>query len=76
MDMTTSSAPMTDLVAKLYPFAYSVTGQGNDDAVAVFQPELPFTVHEYPSGAELNGWSVAPAWSVQKAEIRKDGELI
>ncbi len=67
---------LKNLVARLYPFAYSVTGQGNDDAIAMFQAELPFTVHEYPSGADLNGWLVAPAWSVQKAEIRKDGKLI
>lgn len=69
-------AKIQDLVVRLFPFAYSVTGQGNDAAIAVFQDELPFVVHEYSSGAGLNGWVVAPAWSVQKAEIRKGGQLI
>ncbi len=69
-------AKIQDLVARLFPFAYSVTGQGNDDAIAVFQDELPFVVNEYSSGADLNGWVVAPAWSVQKAEIRKSGQLV
>ena len=64
------------LVSKLYPFPYSVTGQGNDDAIAAFQSELPFRVHEVPSGSELNGWVAAPAYRVEKAEIRKDGRLI
>lgn len=65
-----------DLVKRLYPFAYSVTGRGNDESLAQWQAELPFTIHEYPSGAELNGWRVPHAWSVEKAEIRSDGKLV
>ncbi len=64
------------LVRKLYPFPYSVTGRGNDDAVAAFQSELPFQVHEVASGSELNGWRTSPACHIEKAEIRKDGRLI
>jgi aminopeptidase-like protein len=60
----------------LYPFAYSVVGDGNDAAVSVFQRELPFRVHEIASGAEFNGWRVPHAWTVEKAELRKDGQLI
>ena len=65
-----------DLVKRLYPYSYSVAAKGSDDALPVWMAELPFEVHEYPSGAELNGWSVPPAWSVETAEIRKNGELV
>lgn len=65
-----------DLVAKLYPYAYSVTGEGNDRAIPVYRSELPFVVHEYQSGRELNGWTVAPAWRVLKALISRDGKIV
>jgi aminopeptidase-like protein len=65
-----------DLVAKLYPYAYSVTGEGNDLAIPAFCSELPFVVHEFQSGRELNGWIVAPAWRVQKALIKRDGKVV
>ena len=64
------------LVRRLYPYPYSVAAKGNDDALPVWRAEVPFEVHEYPSGAELNGWSIPTGWSVETAEIRKDGELV
>lgn len=65
-----------DLVTKLYPYAYSVTGEGNDLAIPAFRSELPFVVHEFQSGMELNGWTVAPAWRVHKAMIKRDGNVV
>jgi aminopeptidase-like protein len=70
------SANVLSLVRKLYPYPYSVTGKGNDEAVNAFLSELPFSVHAFASGAELNGWLVAPDWRVSKAEIRRNGDLI
>ncbi len=70
------TTPLKDLVGRLYPFAYSVTGDGNDAAVPVYQAELAFELREFDSGRELNGWVISPAWSVAKAEIRKNGRLI
>ncbi len=68
---------LIERVERLFPFAYSVAGAGNDAAVEVMQGELPsFNLREYPSGAENNGWRVSPAMTVEKAEIRKRGELI
>ncbi len=64
-------------VRRLFPFAYSVAGAGNDAAVPVLQSELPsFTVDEYPAGSELNGWVISPPWTVDKATIHKNGALI
>ena len=74
--MSGSDQGVLELVRKLYPFQYSVTGKGNDDAVAAFSSELPFAIHEYASGSEINGWLVAPDWRVSKAEIRRNGQLI
>lgn len=65
-----------DSAKRLYPFPYSVTGKGNDAALPVWQAALPFSVHEFPSGAELNGWRIPPAWTVDRAEIRKGDKLI
>ena len=65
-----------DLIEKLYPFPYSVTGVGNDSAVRVMCSELDFDIHEYDSGQKLNGWYIPPAVLVIKAEIRKEGHLL
>ena len=67
---------ITAMVEKLFPFAYSIASKGCDDAISVYLEELPFQVHEYSSGSRLNGWFIPPYWSVQKAEIRKNGKLI
>ena len=64
------------LVKKLFPFSYSITGQGNDDAIAQYLTELDFTVHEYASGQNLNGWFIPHAWQVNKACIYQNGQLI
>ena len=70
------SATVRNLVEKLYPFAYSVTSRDSDRAVEAFRSELPFDVHEFASGLELNGWLVPPEWRVLKAEIRRDGKIV
>ena len=68
--------PIIDVVRRMFPFHYSVVAQGNDDSVPQWLAELPFQVHEFPSGTEINGWLAGEKWSVTKAEIRKDGQLI
>jgi aminopeptidase-like protein len=68
--------PLVDLARRLFPFDYSVVGPGNDTAAGVLGAALPFRIFEYRSGSELNGWTIPPACMVEKAEIRKDGQLI
>lgn len=67
---------ITDIVRRLFPFHYSVVARGNDDSLPFWLAELPFDVHEFPSGTEINGWIAGDKWSVSRAEIRKDGKLI
>lgn len=49
---------------------------GNTEMFQRLCEELPFTLHEYPAGAEYNGWLVPERWHVEKAEVRKDGVLL
>ena len=71
-----ASKPIKNLIERLYPFNYSITGSGNDAALPIYLEELEFDIQEVESGKELNGWLVPPEWKVEKAEIRKDGKLI
>ncbi len=54
------------LVKKLFPFNYSITGQGNDNAIPQYLSELDFDVHEYASGQSLNGWFIPHSWHIKK----------
>ncbi len=74
--MTDINKNIKKLVVDLYPFTYSVTGSGNDDAVERLCQELDFDIFSYESGRMLNGWLIPPACDVEKAELRKDGELV
>ena len=65
-----------ELVEALYPYQYQVNGPGNDAALPVFLKELDFDVHEFPEGAELNGWTIPHSEAVDVATIHKDGELV
>lgn len=67
---------MIERVRRLYPFAYSVTGKGNDDGVSASMNELEFRVHEYESGQDVNGWLIPHACMVDKAEIRHGGKVV
>jgi len=65
-----------DLASDLYPFPYSITGPGNDNSIIRLCKELPFDIYKYSSGQSLNGWLIPPSCIVEKAELRKNGDLI
>ncbi len=67
---------MLELLRKIYGFRWAPVSEETDWGNAVLCQELPFQVHEYPSGLEFNGWVVPQKWKPVKAEIWKDGELI
>jgi len=64
------------IVQKLYPCNYSVSGQPSTDAIRSFSDLLPFLVHSYPSGQALRGWVIPHGWSVSKALIKHEGNVI
>lgn len=67
---------MLRLMKLLYLLRLSPNSPDTDRAVEILQAELPFSVHEFKPGEEVNGWTVPHSWHVKKAEIRKNGRLI
>lgn len=67
---------MIELLKSIYQLKLAPVSEGINKAVEILKKELPFTVHQYPSLSEHNGWIVPQKWEVKKAEIRKNGELI
>ena len=67
---------MFDLLKRLAPLKLAPVSPDTDLAANILCEELPFTVHEYPSDKEHNGWVIPKSWWVEKAEIRKDGQLV
>jgi len=67
---------MMELLKAIYPLRLAPVSGGTDQCVKLLLEELPFTVHEYPSGVEHNGWVIPLKWEAHKAEIRKDGQLV
>lgn len=65
-----------DLIKEFYMLPLGHVTEGNDRAVEILARHLPFTVHEFPSGMELNGWTVPQRWGVRTALIRRGGTVI
>ena len=67
---------MMELLRAIYPLRLAPVSSGTDRCVELLSEELPFTVHEYLTGSEHNGWVIPMKWEVHRAEIRKDGQLV
>ncbi len=67
---------MLKLLKTLYPLRLAPNSPDTDRAVEILCRELPFAVHEFHPGDEINGWQVPRSWHVEKASIRKDGHAI
>lgn len=67
---------MLKLLKQLYPLRLAPVSRDTDRAVDILKKILPFTIHEFKSGSECNGWIVPQKWDVIRAEIRKNGKLI
>ena len=65
-----------DIVRKLYPFNYSVSGDGNDKAILVFKKFLNFKIHSFNTKKEINGWKIPPSKKILKGEIFFKGKKI
>ena len=67
---------MIKLLKSLHTLRLAPNSPDTDRCVEILKEELPFTVHEFHPGEEINGWIVPYSWSVEKAEIRKNGVLV
>jgi aminopeptidase-like protein len=64
---------MIDLIRDLESIRSGTVCDGADRVMARLQQELPFTLHEFASGMECNGWTVPWKWECQKATISTSG---
>lgn len=60
---------MIELITDLSAYRSGVVCDGLDALTIDIQRELPFTVHEFASGLECNGWTVPWSWNVHTAQV-------
>jgi aminopeptidase-like protein len=60
---------MKSLIARLSPLRMAPNSSGLDECVQLLCEELPFQVHEFAGGSEVNGWIVPRKWEVIEAKI-------
>ena len=58
-----------NILKKIFPFDYSVIGEGNDKAIKEFKKYLNFIVHEIKAGSTYNGWVIPQPYKIKKAKI-------
>jgi aminopeptidase-like protein len=68
--------PVSRLISALFPFQYSITGVDNDSACEILKDILPFKVHEYPSGSQINGWVIPHGWRLDLLQVYKNDEIL
>jgi len=72
-----SDTPEFDgLTRELCTFATGVVADDNRRLFDRLTKELPFQILRYPSGAEHNGWKIPENWRVERALIRRDGQVV
>jgi aminopeptidase-like protein len=69
---------MHELMAELYPFNRSLTGEGTRQTLRRLQKDVPeLEIKEVPSGTEVFDWVVPPEWTCLEAYIiTPEGEKI
>lgn len=61
------------LIADMYPFFRSITGDGVRSTLNVIRQHVPLEVHEVPTGTKVFDWEVPREWNIRGAYI-KDAE--
>jgi aminopeptidase-like protein len=61
---------MHQLIAHLYPFCRSITGNGMRRTFAELGAHIPLTVHEVPTGTKVFDWTVPREWNIKDAYIK------
>ena len=65
-----------EIAESLFPFDYSIAGDGNDLAITELMKLLDFKIYSYPTGSRLNGWEIPQAWRLNRFQLFADGDLI
>ncbi len=61
---------MYHVMAELYPFCRSITGDGVRQTLEVLQQHIPLAMHDVPSGTKVFDWSVPKEWNIRDAYIK------
>jgi len=62
-----------DRVADIYPICRSITGDGVRGTLARLAKDVPLSVHEVPTGAQVLDWTVPREWNIRDAYVRVPG---
>ena len=72
----TEGRRMYNLCEKLFPICRSITGNGVRETFRILQgeiPDIPFEMHEVPTGTQVLDWRVPKEWNINDAYIRTPG---
>jgi aminopeptidase-like protein len=68
---------MMELIRTLSPLRMAPNSNGADQCARLLMEELPFKVHEFSGGSEVNGWVCPLKWEPKEAKIRDiQGNLV
>lgn len=66
----TTGQKIHQLIAEMYPFFRSITGDGVRSTLEVVQKHVPLEVHEVPTGTKVFDWEVPREWNIREAYIK------
>jgi aminopeptidase-like protein len=69
-DFAAAGDRMYRLIADLYPICRSITGNGFRQTLQRIREQIPFEIHEVPTGTQVFDWTVPKEWNVREAWIK------
>ena len=72
LDVRDAGAELHRLVAALYPYCRSTTGNGVRATLRHLQELIPLALHEVPSGTRVLDWTVPREWNIKDAYVKDD----
>lgn len=67
---------MYGLCTRMFPICRSITGNGVRETFRMLQaeiPDIPFEMHEVPTGTPVLDWTIPKEWNINDAYIRTPG---